>query len=118
ATFNSPVGLVVGPSDTNLYVADSGNSNIRQIVLTGTFAVSTIAGSTAGATSGTTDNVTGTAARFDHPNALTSDGTNLYVADTNNHAIRKIVIGTAAVSTLAGSIGNSGSTDSTTASSV
>lgn len=43
------------------------------------------------------------AARFCSPQALASDGANLYVADTANHRIRKIVIATGAVSTLAGS---------------
>ena len=81
--------------------------------MSGTFAVSTFAGSTAGTTAGTTDGVSGTSARFDHPNAIAADATNLYVADTNNHAIRKIIISTGAVSTLAGTIGSLGSTDAT-----
>jgi DNA-binding beta-propeller fold protein YncE len=34
---------------------------------------------------------------------VTTDGKNLYVSDTNNHEIRKIVISTEVVSTLAGS---------------
>ena len=39
------------------------------------------------------------------------DGTNLYVVgNSNNHTIRKIVISTGAVTTLAGSAGSSGST--------
>lgn len=111
ATFNSPVGLVV--VGANLYVADTGNSSIRQIVLTSPYAVSTFAGSTLGATSGIT-NGTGTAAFFNHPAAITSDGTNLYVADSNNNSIRQIVIASQAVTTLAGTNGSaSGSTDAT-----
>ena len=43
----------------------------------------------------------GTLARFDNPIAITSDGTNIYVADLSNNAIRKIAIGTNTVSTLA-----------------
>ena len=45
------------------------------------------------------------------PRGITTDGTNLYVADTDNHRIRKIVISTGIVTTLAGS--SSGSTDAT-----
>ena len=46
---------------------------------------------------------TGSAARFDMPHALVFDGAgNLYVADTRNHTIRKMVIATGAVSTYAG----------------
>ena len=33
---------------------------------------------------------------------MTTDGTNLYLADVGNHKIRKIVIATGAVTTLAG----------------
>ena len=67
--------------------------------LTLTGVVSLFAGS---ATSGTADGV-GTAARFNNPYGITSDGTNLYVADTNSHTIRQINIATQAVTTLAGS---------------
>jgi len=49
--------------------------------------VTTLAG-TAG-TSGTTDG-TGTAALFNSPAGITSDGTSLYVTDNVNHTIRKI----------------------------
>ena len=90
----------------NLYVADRGNHVIRKIVIS-TGAVTTIAGS-AGSTGST--NATGTSARFNAPYGITSDGTNLYVADRSNHMIRKIVISTGAVTTLAGST-SSGSTD-------
>ena len=46
-------------------------------------------------------NGNGNVARFNNPIAITSDGKNLYVADLSNNAIRKIVIGTNIVSTLA-----------------
>jgi DNA-binding beta-propeller fold protein YncE len=50
---------------------------------------------------------TGTAARFNSPYGITIDGTgtNLYVADTNNHTIRQIVMRQERVSTLAGAAG-------------
>ena len=83
---------------------------IRKIVIS-TGVVTTLAGSTS---SGST-NATGTSARFYYPRGITTDGTNLYVADTNNHMIRKIVISTGAVTTLAGST-SSGSTEGTGAS--
>ena len=107
ANFNGVYGAVrVG---ANLYVADSDNNSIRQVVIA-TGVVTTLAG-TAG-TSGSTD-ATGAAARFTDPRAITSDGTDLYVVDTSNSTIRKIVIATGAVTTLAGSAGANGSTDAT-----
>ena len=48
--------------------------------------------------SGSTDG-TGTDARFNQPTAITTDGKNLYVADTPAHLIRKIDISTGVVST-------------------
>jgi sugar lactone lactonase YvrE len=99
ARFNSPMGITT--DGQNLYVADTGNNTIRQIVIsTGT--VTTLAG-TAGVT-GSTDGI-GAAAQFSHPQGIATDGTNLYVADTSNCTIRKIVIATGEVTTLAGTAG-------------
>ena len=103
ARFRYPQGLTT--DGTNLYVADTNNHTIRQIVIA-TGVVTTLAG-TAGAFGGSTDG-TGAEARFYYPGALTTDGTNLYVADTNNHTIRQIVIATGVVTTLAGRAGASG----------
>lgn len=44
----------------------------------------------------------GGAAQFDRPYGIFSDNTNLYVADTWNNKIRKIVISSGAVTTVAG----------------
>lgn len=90
----------------NIYVADSGNHVIRKITPAGV--VTTFAG-TAGVAG--TANATGKAARFKHPGSITIDPAgNLYVADTENHTIRKITPA-AVVTTLAGSPGSHGSTD-------
>ena len=108
AKFNAPIGIT--KSGSNLFVADTENHTIRKIVIA-TGVVTTLAG-TAG-TSGSTD-ATGTSAKFNNPTDLVSDGTNLYVTDRDNNTIRKIVIATGVVTTLAGSTdGYSGSTDAT-----
>ena len=110
ARFNAPSGVTT--DGINLYVADTGNNTIRKVVIT-TGAVTTLAGTVGtgtAQTSGSTDG-TGSAAKFNAPFAITTDGTNLYVADTNNNTIRKVVIATSEVTTLAGSAGISGSTD-------
>src|SRR5690242_8583847 len=52
----------------------------------------------------------GTAARFNRPSGMWSEGQNLYVADQNNFTIRKISIATD-VMTLAGSPQQAGSAD-------
>ena len=92
---------------TNLYVTDVFNNTIRKVVIA-TGVVTTLAGSAVAA--GSTDG-TGAAARFDFPWGITTDGTNLYVTDNNNHTIRKIAIATGVVTTLAGSAGVLGSAD-------
>jgi DNA-binding beta-propeller fold protein YncE len=107
ASFSYLQGIIIDSTGTNLYVADSWNNEIRKIVIS-TGVVTTLAGSV---TDGHADG-TGTAATFNSPEGITTDGTNLYVADTDNNMIRKIVISTGVVSTLAGSI-TAGNTDST-----
>jgi sugar lactone lactonase YvrE len=105
AQFNYPQDVAVDSSGT-VYVADTYNQRIRKITSSG--AVTTLAGSS---TSGSA-NGTGSAAQFNYPQgiAVDSSGT-VYVADTNNHLIRKIT-SSGAVTTLAGS-GTSGSANGT-----
>jgi len=106
ASFNTPTEVTT--DGTNLYVADFSNHLIRKIVIS-TGVVTTVAGT---GSSGSADNTTGTSASFDKPYGVTTDGTNLYVADRNNHLIRKIVISTGVVTTVAGT-GSSGSANGT-----
>ncbi len=112
ATFSGPGGLVIDSSGTNLYVSTRNGNNIRQIVIA-TGVVTTLAGSTAG-TAGSADG-TGTAATFRLPKglAIDSSGTNLYVADRGNNTIRRIVIATGVVTTLAGTAGTFGNVNGT-----
>jgi sugar lactone lactonase YvrE len=95
AKFNNPQGICVD-SAGNLFVADFNNNKIRKVSPTGD--VTTVAGTTTGFADGAAS-----AAMFSSPTGITTDqNNNLYVADYNNHRIRKI---TAAgiVSTVAGS---------------
>ncbi len=88
ARFNHPSSLTVDASG-NIYVADTNNDTIRKITSAG--AVTTFAGSagSVGAADGT-----GSAARFSSLNGAAVDTSgNVYVADTNNHTIRKITPG-------------------------
>ncbi|TNC98436.1 MAG: NHL repeat-containing protein [Gallionellaceae bacterium] len=109
ARFNGPG--YISSDGTNLYVTDSLENNIRKIVIA-TGAVTTLAGSQT-AVSGVTD-AQGTAALFNSPRGIATDGINLYVADTGNNSVRMIVISSGMVSTLAGSVtGASGVADAT-----
>lgn len=102
AQFSQPTGLALAPNGT-LYIADSGNSVIRTISAGGT--VSLFAGkyNNRGWGSGNL-----TTAMFYQPVGLALDASGiLYVADTNNHAIRKIsTTGDVTVLAGAGTLGN------------
>jgi NHL repeat-containing protein len=113
AEFNGPQGTAVD-ANYNVYVADTGNSTIRKLVFSeGNWQVSTIAGTPTN--SGSADGTNGFAL-FRNPEGITVDSTdNVYVADTGNSTIRKLVpMGTNyVVSTLAGAAGTNGSADGT-----
>ena len=105
AKFNQPYQLAADSSG-NIYVADRGNHAIRKITSIGS--VSTIVGNgTAGSTDGLLAN-----ARLSSPSGVAwgSNGA-IYVADTNNHTIRRIY--GSSVTTIAGQAGYVGSTDGT-----
>ena len=91
-----PFGITT--DGTNVYVGDTGYNVIRKVAIA-TGIMTTLAGS---GVIGSADGI-GTAASFNNPIGITCDGTNLYVADRYNEKIRKIVIATGAVTTLAGS---------------
>jgi sugar lactone lactonase YvrE len=100
ALFDIPTG-VARDSEGNLFIADTVNHQIRLLDRYGD--VTTIAGSEFGFADGDGDS-----ARFQFPTAVAvGPSDNLYVADTFNHAIRKITRpsgpgGTWSVTTLAG----------------
>ncbi len=96
ASFNAPTGVAVDAGG-NIYVGDRLNNRIRKITPAGV--VTTLAGSSAGYS----DN-TGAGAQFNGPMGIAVDpsGNFLYVADFNNHCIRRVVIASGVVSTIAG----------------
>jgi sugar lactone lactonase YvrE len=86
ALFDQPNGLALAANGT-LYVADYGNSCLRTI--SPSLVVSTLAGKFNNP--GFFD-ATGTAAQFNRPVGIALDAAgNLWVADTQNHAIRRIL---------------------------
>jgi sugar lactone lactonase YvrE len=108
AQFATPTGIAVDGAG-NVYVADVANDVIRQITPAGL--VSTIAGQPhhPGSADGTNN-----AAQFYMPFGITVDATtNLYVTDSINETVRKLVPGGTnwVISTIAGQVTNAGSAD-------
>jgi sugar lactone lactonase YvrE len=100
-----PTGLATD-SLGNLYIADAGNSRIREVAAQ-TGVISTVAGSSTGGYSG--DGGPATSAALLEPYGVAIDsGGNLYVADTFNHVIRKVNAATSLISTVAGNGHGSG----------
>ncbi|HXI11824.1 MAG TPA: NHL repeat-containing protein [Thermoanaerobaculia bacterium] len=85
ARFTFPRGIAADSSG-NLYVADTSNHTVRKITSNAT--VTTLAGTNR--SSGSSDGF-GSQARFNFPFDVAVDAAGfVYVADTNNHTIRKI----------------------------
>ena len=101
AVLNSPIRVAVDGSG-NLYIADFLNNRIRKVDSSGV--ITTVAGTgTAGFSGGRA-----TSARINNPSGVAVDGSgNLYIADTENHRVRK-VNSSGGISTVAGT-GTSGS---------
>ncbi|HZX48523.1 MAG TPA: hypothetical protein VFF47_04815 [Nitrospirota bacterium] len=88
----------------HLYVADSGSHLVRRVNLS-TGWVGLVAGLSDYVTNvgspGTSDS-TGAAAGFSDPRGIATDGKYLYVTDSGNHTIRRILAATGQVRTIAG----------------
>jgi uncharacterized protein (TIGR03437 family) len=93
ASLNNPYAVAVD-SLGNLYIADQGNSRIRE-VSSGT--ITTVAGG--GSTLG--EGGPATSAKLNHPFGVAVDSAgNLYIADTDDQRVRKVAGGT--INTIAG----------------
>ena len=88
---NSPSGVAVDGAG-NVYIADTGNHAIREIVAA-TGSILTIAGNGTSGNSG--DNGPATSASLNGPWGVTVDAAgNLFIADTGNHEIRAVCAST------------------------
>ncbi|MBD2701400.1 hypothetical protein IC229_12175 [Spirosoma sp. BT702] len=99
ASLNYPTGVAIDAAG-NLYIADKMNHRIRKVLaVNGT--ISTIAGNGSGGFSG--DYGAATSARLNNPMDVSVDAAgNLYIADKDNHRIRKVNASDGTISTVAG----------------
>lgn len=94
------LGLLAGSSCRPALLGGTMQSSFCSAQLTGE--VLTFAGSPAGSSSSGDTDGTGTAARFNNPAGIATDGINLFVSDMANNKIRRIALPSGVVSTLAG----------------
>ncbi|MGA8214668.1 MAG: choice-of-anchor D domain-containing protein [Candidatus Sulfotelmatobacter sp.] len=99
AQLAAPEGVFVDNSG-NIFIADSGNNVIRQVIAsTGT--IKTIAGTGIAGYSG--DGGSARSAMLHYPSALFLDSSsNIFIADQGNRVIRKILAATGVIVTVAG----------------
>ena len=96
---NNPYGLVIGP-DGALYFCDLDNQRIRRLDLT-TRRMTTVAGSGERGYAG--DGGPATAAALNMPHEIRFDARgNLFVAERDNHVVRRIDRSTGVITTVAG----------------
>ncbi len=105
ATLNTPAGIALDGAG-NLYIADSGNNVVREITAA-TGMIATIVGfknaQGMGASGYGGDGGPATSALLNTPWGVTVDAFGyLYIADTFNHRVRKVQIGTGIIGTIAG----------------
>ena len=104
AQLYSPTGLSVDGAG-NVYIADRYNNRIRRVTAA-TGIITTFAGNGTSGSGG--DDGLATAAQLREPFEVTLDGSgNVYIADRNNHRVRKLTVATGIVTTIAGT-GTSG----------
>lgn len=100
ATLNTPSGVAVDGAG-NIFIADTGNNVIREIVQS-TGMIRTVAGN--GTQGNTGDGGPATSAELNQPLGISVDpGGNLYIADTGNNRIRRVDVYSANIADFAGS---------------
>jgi len=111
ALLSDPTGLAVDATGSTLYIADTGDNLVRRVDLTQN-TISVCAGNVAYGGIFQGDGGPAVNAGLSAPNAVAVDAAgSLYVADTNNHAIRRVDGSTGLITTIAGT-GREGYTSS------
>ncbi len=107
ASLNRPYGLCVEPNGSMLYIADYGNHCIREVNLN-TGIITTLCGTGEAGYFG--DGFPCNQATLNGPFWVSLDNNKLYIADSNNHCIRKVDLSTKIITTVVGN-GNQGYVD-------
>jgi|GEM_PF-2019009 len=106
ARFHNPQGVVITKDANTIYVADTENNVIRKlnIVVDNKWEITRFAGSPTAAAGYGGDGGNALSALLNHPVGIALDDAeeNLYIADMNNHRIRKIELATNVITTVAG----------------
>jgi len=101
AQLNFPRGVFVDGAE-NIYIADTGDNVVRKVDA-GTSDIDAIAGEYFSCNSVPCgDGGASTSAQLAFPTAAFLDGTNIYIADQNDNAIRKVDTNSGNISTIAG----------------
>ena len=95
-TLSFPSKIIADEKGSRLFVSDSNHNRVLSISLDGEI-LDVIGGGDVGLEDGDYAD-----AKFHHPHGLTLSGDSLYVADTENHAIRRIDLRERRVETIAG----------------
>lgn len=99
AVLSAPSGIALDSSG-NVYIADTGNNVVRRITASNGLIGTMVGNGTAGYSG---DGGQATTAQLDEPFGVAADATgNLYISDTYNSVIRKVVASSGVISTLAG----------------
>jgi len=100
AQLYSPSGVAVD-SQGNVYIADTGNSVVRKVSSGGT--ITTFAGNINSPQTDSGDGGQAALAGLNDPVGVAVDSQgNVYIADTGNNAIRKVVVSTGVITTIIG----------------
>ena len=101
AQLNTPTGVAVTADDATVYIADRANNRIRKVDVASRI-ITTVAGTGSAGFNG--DGGAATSAVLNLPIDVAVDGDgNVYIADLNNHRIRKVTVTTGRIDTIAGS---------------
>uniref|UniRef100_UPI001EF92F40 NHL domain-containing protein n=1 Tax=Cohnella mopanensis TaxID=2911966 RepID=UPI001EF92F40 len=97
---NSPTGIAY-TNNKDYYIADTNNHRVRKVTYEPSWTISSVAGT--GTADYTGDGGAATNAKLSSPRGVAVDSQgNVYIADTGNHAVRKIDKATGAITTVAG----------------